>query len=491
MRATRGTWRKLMATILIIEDEEVLARNMRDSLALAGHVATCVGSGEQGIKQVESDPPDVVIVDYRLPGKNGLEVLQAIRQSVPRTGSIMVTAHGDVAMAVQAMKAGAVEFLPKPLDLDTLHLIVDRVVSQQHVTDDLNYFRNRDRKQVQSEPIIGESSVMRKIKERIIRLVSTSALSVENPPTILITGETGTGKGLIARAIHYNGPRRDGKFIHVNCTAIADHLAESEFFGHVKGAFTDARKEKRGLFELANKGTIFLDEIGHMPMSLQSKLLGVLEQRTIRPVGGTRDHHLDVHVIAATNRIMDEAIESGSFRQDLYHRLQVLRIEVPALRVRGHDIEMLARHFLRHCSQRYGLDIHDISAPAVESLLVHDWPGNVRELQHAIESASLIADSRELKLEHFALQTAPTLGGVTVACQPQEQTITIDFAHDPPPLSEVEYSIIRAALEYANHNLSRASRLLGISRDAIRYRVERFEKESSSKPPLEDNLDSA
>ncbi len=475
-----------MATILIIEDEEVLARNMRDSLALAGHVAMCVGTGEEGVALVEADPPDVVIVDYRLPGINGLEVLTAIRKSVPRTRSIMVTAHGDVTMAVQAMKAGAAEFLPKPLDLDTLHLIVDRVVSQQHVADDLNYFRTRDLEQVQSEPIIGESSVMLKVKERIIRLTSTSALSVENPPTILITGETGTGKGLIARAIHYNGPRREGKFIHVNCTAIADHLAESEFFGHVKGAFTDARKEKRGLFELADKGTIFLDEIGHMPMSLQSKLLGVLEERTIRPVGGTRDRHLDVHVMAATNRVMEEAIESGSFRQDLFHRLQVLRIEIPPLRERDNDIEMLARHFLQHCSQRYGLNIHDFSAPAMEALLAHDWPGNVRELQHAIESAALISDSRELMLEHFSWPSTPSSGGVTVACQPQEQTITIDFANSPPLLSEVEYKIIRAALDYANHNLSRASRLLGISRDAIRYRLERYEKESSNAPPLED-----
>ncbi len=327
--------------------------------------------------------------------------------------------------------------------------------------------------------------MMRKVKKRIERLVSTSALAVENPPTILITGETGTGKGLIARAIHYNGPRSDGKFIHVNCTAIADHLAESEFFGHVKGAFTDARKDKIGLFELANHGTIFLDEIGHMPMSLQAKLLGVLEQRTIRAVGGTRDRKLDVHVIAATNRTMEEAIESGSFRQDLFHRLQVLRLEIPTLRVRGDDIVLLARLFLKRCSLRYGLDIDDISAPALEALLAHDWPGNVRELQHAIESAALIADSRELMLEHFSLQPVSTSGGVTIACQPQEHVINIDFARDPPLLNEVEYHIIQAALEYANHNLSRASRLLGISRDAIRYRLDRFEKESSKSPPPE------
>lgn len=465
-----------MANILVMEDETVLARNICESLQLAGHTATAVADGDEGIRIFTSEEPDVVIIDYRLRGADGLSVLRRLAQLRIPAATIMVTAHGNVSVAVEAMKAGAVDFLTKPIDLETLQVVVDRALRQQRLAEELRYFKERDRATGQSDSLIGDSPAMRRVKEMVSRITATPALASRNPPNLLLTGETGTGKGLLARAIHYAGHRREQKFVHVNCTAIPDHLAESEFFGHVKGAFTDARSDKRGLFELADGGTLFLDEVGHMPLALQSKLLSVLEQRTIRPVGAVRERAIDVHVIAATNRNLDEAIAVREFREDLYHRLRVLRIEVPPLRDRGADLELLAQDFLARASTRYNSTVHCFSDAALMAIRAYDWPGNVRELQYAIESAVLVADGGCLLPEHLALRPTRTSGELTIDVQPLHQTLQVDFAGHPPTLSEIEHFVIRAALAHCNHNLSRAARLLGISRDAVRYRLEKFGK---------------
>ncbi len=465
-----------MANILVIEDEAILARNICESLELAGHVARCVRSGEEGIQTATTDRPDLILTDLRLPGIDGLQVVRSLRTGGPIPAFIVMSAHGEISTAVEAMKAGATDFLTKPIDLGALRLIVQRAIDRQDVADELRYFKDREQAKGTSDNILGESEPMRRVKTLMGRIAATPALAADNPPNILITGETGTGKGLIARAIHYAGPRHGKKFVHLNCTAIPDHLAESELFGHVKGAFTDAKTEKRGLFELADHGTLFLDEIGHMPHALQAKLLDVLERRHIRPVGGTRDRAVDVHVIAATNRDLAEAIGERDFREDLYHRLRVLTVELPPLRDRGPDIAQLAHHFLNQATARFGLGACGFSDAAISAFDDYDWPGNVRELMHTIESAALIVDGSVVGLEHINLKLPDQPGAMKVALPSSDRTITVDFSGDGPKLDEIENEIIRAALEYSDHNLSRAARVLGISRDAIRYRLDKFDR---------------
>lgn len=465
-----------MANILVIEDESILARNICDSLELAGHQAVSVGSGEEGIELASVDRPDLIITDFRLPGIDGLQVLRHLRENDTTASVIIVTAYGEVSTAVEAMKAGASEFLTKPLDLQELQLVVEKAIRLRNVTDELNYLKEQERAKISSHSIIGDSEPIRRVKVFIERVVSTPALSAKKPPSILITGETGTGKDLLARTIHYAGPRRDAKFVHVNCTAIPDQLAESQLFGHVKGAFTDARSDHRGLIEHAEGGTLFLDEIGHMSLALQAKLLHVLEERTIRPVGGTRERQANIHIIASTNRNLTEALDLHEFREDLYHRLRVLAVEMPPLRDRGEDIEKLAVHFLDQSTQRFGVRIDGFSKDAMHTIRNYDWPGNVRELMHVVESATLIADGQLICIEHLNISASTSSGTVAIQLDGLNDTICLDFGGDCPKLDEVEHRIIQAALTYSNHNLSRAARILGISRDAIRYRVDKFAK---------------
>lgn len=466
-----------MALILIIEDEPILAEDMREGLEQAGHEVTVTASGEDGLDAAQQRPHDVTLLDLRLPGIDGMEVLKALRDRGDLTSVIIITAHGDVKTAVDAMKMGAADFLLKPVDADELQIIIKRVTQQRRAADNLNYFRQRQREGGTFDDVIGDSPAIKRVKNVITKLTSTSALSSDIPPSVLLTGETGTGKDLFARAIHFAGPRSAAPFVHVNCTALPEHLVESELFGHVKGAFTDARTDRRGLFEVADGGTVFLNEIGHMPPSLQAKLLGTLEHRTIRPVGGSRERRVNVHLIAATNRDLEDAVESNQFREDLYHRLRVVQIELPPLRDRPEDIAQLAEHFLAVYANRFGLDARGISTDALNLMRGYDWPGNVRELSHVIESAVLISDGPNIRPEHLNIKSSDASGGlqVDVAGRPP---IVVDFGGDGPKLEEIEYRIIKATLEHCKYNLSRAARILGISRDAVRYRIDRFERGS-------------
>lgn len=470
-----------MASVLIIEDEPLLARNICESLTLAGHTARIVGSGEEGLEAAEKDPPDIVLLDLRLPGIDGLDVLHELRRRGSSASVITMTAYGRIESAVTAMKAGASDYLTKPLDLKELEIVIDRVLQHRRVTANLHYLRERERAQSEVDQILGDSEPMRAVKAMLHRIVSTQALAAAIPPSVLLTGETGTGKDLAARAIHYAGPRRDGPFVHVNCTALPEHLVEAELFGHVKGAFTDARGDKRGLFEVADGGTIFLDEIGHMALPLHAKLLGVIENRSVRPVGGTSERKINVHVIAASNRDLQAAVRAGEFREDLYHRLRVLSIQLPPLRERGGDIDILARHFLQLYATRFALPVEGFSDEALASIRSYDWPGNVRELSHAIESAVLMADGPLIRPEHLNIKSAPLTGQVQIAL-PQDRLISLDFGSPAtcPRLEDVEYQVIRAAVEFCGNNLSRAARILGISRDAIRYRMERYRSHRGS-----------
>ncbi len=468
-----------MADVLIVEDELILAKRMGEFLELSGHRARIVTTGEACLEAVAEAPPDLVLLDYRLPGMDGLEALRRLREQGSGASIVMITAHGNMDTAVQAMRGGASDFLIKPVDLQGLAIVVDRALAHRRMLANLAYFRAREQTESAFERIIGRSEPMQEARKFIERLVATPALTSDFPPSVLFTGETGTGKDLLARAIHYAGPRRHGQFVQVNCAALPDHLVEAELFGHVKGAFTDAGGDKAGLFQVADGGTIFLNEIGHMKASLQAKLLDVLERRSIRPVGGTTGRRIDVHIIAATNRDLTEAIQAGEFREDLYHRLRVLRYHMPPLRERGDDVFLLADHFLEIHARRFGLPLMRFSSEASELLQSYDWPGNVRELSHAVESAVLVCDASVITPEHLSIRPPVKDEELIVNLPTSRQQIALDFSDTSPKLEDVEYQIIQAALQHSRHNLSRAARVLGISRDAVRYRLERYRRRMS------------
>jgi len=462
-----------MSRILIVEDERVLAKNLRDKMKGAGHEASIAQTGEEALAACGKLMPEVVILDVRLPDTDGITLLPRLRLESPSTCFIVMTAHGNERVAVDAMKAGACEYLSKPVDLDELMMVVNRAAEQQQLQENLSFLRGREEERSGLEKIIGESAASRNLKETIRRLARAEVLGLPNPPTVLITGETGTGKDLTARAIHYQGPRQKKPFIHVNCTALPSTLFESELFGHARGAFTSASQAKRGLFEVAHGGTLFLDEIGQLAMDMQSKLLQALEERVIRPVGSTESRPIDVHVIAATNRDLDKAVSAEEFRRDLYHRLRVLQIAIPPLRERVDDIPVMAAHFMRiHC-QRFGVAVKSLSDDAVTAMRRHDWRGNIRELKHVIESAVLQTDGPVIRGSDLKLDPAETAGNVRINL-PDGRTINVDFDRGEPKLDEIELTILQAAYEHTNRNLSQAARALGITREALRYRLNKF-----------------
>ncbi len=462
-----------MSRILIVEDERVLAKNLRDKMKGAGHEASIAYNGEEALAACGKMMPEVVVLDVRLPDTDGISLLPRLRLESPSTSFIVVTAHGNERVAVDAMKAGACEYLAKPVDLDELLLVVNRSIDQQQIRENLSFLRGREEESSGLEKIVGESAASRNLKETIRRLARAEVLGLPNPPTVLITGETGTGKDLTARAIHYHGPRQKKPFIHVNCTALPSTLFESELFGHARGAFTSASQAKRGLFEVAHGGTLFLDEIGQLALDMQSKLLQALEERVIRPVGSTESRPIDVHVIAATNRDLDKAVSADEFRRDLYHRLRVLQIAISPLRERADDIPVIAAHFVKvHC-QRFGVAAKSLGDDAVAAMRRHDWRGNIRELKHVIESAVLQTDGVVVRASDLKLDASEATGNVRVNL-PDGRTINIDFDRGEPKLDEIELTILQAAYEHTNRNLSQAARALGITREALRYRLNKF-----------------
>lgn len=464
-----------MARVLVVEDELVLAKNVRDKLRIHGHDAQVAHNCRDAAAACASFLPDVVILDLRLPDGDGLELLPRLKTECPSCSVIVVTAHGNERIAVDAMKAGASEYLTKPVDMEELQLIVDRSVEQQRINENLAFLRGQEQSSSGLDRIIGESAAVRSLKETIQRLTRTKVLALAEPPTVLITGETGSGKDMAARAIHYDGPRSAKPFIQVNCTALPATLFESELFGHLRGAFTSASAAKRGLFEVASGGTIFLDEIGHMSLEMQAKLLHAIEHREIRPVGATESRPINVHIIAATNRDLQAAVDAGDFRRDLYHRLRVVHIEMPPLRERADDVSLLARHFVDSHSRRFGLPAKRFSDAALAAMRRHSWRGNIRELSHMIESCILqidggIIDAVDLPISIDSGCASGVAGDLQIA-MPGGRVVNLNFETGSPTLDEVEHTILVTAFEYTNQNLSRAARILGITREALRYRL--------------------
>jgi two-component system response regulator AtoC len=478
-------------TVLIVDDERTLARSIKHFLAEHDYDAEVASDGETALELLERLRPDLVFLDVALPGVSGMEILKRIKEFDSNISVIIMTAYGSIEQAVEAVKLGAFDYLKKPVDLEELRLLADRARETSRLKEELSYYRQRAAREVRFDEIIGRSSATREVLDRLRQVAD-----LDETPPILITGETGTGKGLIARSLHARSRRASRPFIEVNCTAIPATLMEAELFGHEKGAFTDAKESKMGLFEAAEGGFLFLDEVGDVELSLQGKLLRAIEERKVRRVGGIRDRQVDVVIVAATHRDLQAEVDAGRFRKDLYFRLAVIILHLPPLRERGEDVLLLARHFLARFNTKYGKKVRGIDEQTARLLMEYPWPGNVRELSHVIERAVLWSQGDELHIEQLSLGPRATEPPPAVrAAQPTEDgqaprsvsagtaTGKLPMTEGPlqrslPPegldLAELERSLIERALREAGGNQTRAAKLLGLTRDTLRYRMKKF-----------------
>jgi DNA-binding NtrC family response regulator len=458
-----------MATLLIVEDELILARNLSKAFVRHGyevHHATTIAEARQSFSL---NPADVALLDLRLPDGSGLDLLDHLVTADPDLPVILMTAYGSVADAVHAMQRGARDYVQKPLDLEEVRIKVEQALRGARQRREISYYRERD---AATALILGESPAAQRLRSLVERIARMTTGAGAPAPTVLLLGETGSGKGHAARALHASGGRRGGPFIEVNCTALPDSLVESELFGYEKGAFTDAATSRAGLFETAEGGAIFLDEIGHLSPHLQSKFLNVLDEKVVRRVGATAVRRVDVQVIAATNRDLEAAVRLGEFREDLYQRLSVAVIRIPPLREREGDALLLARAFLADLCRRYGVAQPTLSAEAEATINAYPWPGNVRELANAMERVVLFAEADPVPASSLGLPTLSSeTSRVTVATSGD---IRIEFPASGVSLEAVERAFIEQALERAGGNQSAAARLLGLSRDTLRYRMEKY-----------------
>jgi len=447
-----------MATLLVVDDEPVLLRQLARSLGGEGHEVRTAMTGAEAIEAARACPPDLVLLDLRLPDRSGLDVLRELRGLDPELPVVLMTAHGSVRDAVHAMREGALDYLAKPLDLDEVALLVERVLAQRRRDRELDYLRGRDRRL----GVVGRDHRLLEIFTYAERL-RNAQLSPGKRPTILFRGETGTGKGVLARAVHE--VLGGGPFIEFNCPATPTTLVEAELMGHERGSFTDARSSRPGLFEAAEGGTLFLDEIGELSLEMQAKMLKVIDEKRVRRLGSNSERTVDVHVMAATNRDLEAAASQGDFRADLLHRLQVLEIEVPPLRERPEDIRLLARYFCSELGSQYHGRPLRLATEAEEQLARYLWPGNVRELRNVIERAVLLESSEELPAGTFSKLVSPAAEGSAQHFRLPEAGVD---------LQALERDLLAQALERAEGNRTRAARLLGLTRYAFRYRLEKF-----------------
>ncbi|UCF78293.1 MAG: sigma-54-dependent Fis family transcriptional regulator [Candidatus Eiseniibacteriota bacterium] len=460
--------------VLVVDDEKLLRWSVAEPLRKEGFEVQEAADGESALELVRRSRVDVILMDVRLPGKSGIEILRILRDEAHQSVVIMMTAFSEVREAVESMKLGAFDYLIKPLEPEAIEVIVKRALEHRKLEREVTW-RRRDRKQVTFDDVVAESQVMKRVVSQAKKVAASRSL------TVFLAGQTGTGKDFFAQAIHSGSERSAAPFVTINCSALPESLLESELFGYEKGTFTDARTSREGLFELADGGTVYLDEIAEMNPSFQTKLLRLIEDKTFKRLGGRRDIEVDVRIIAATNREVEQAVREAQLREDLYYRLKVVPIELPPLSARKEDISHLTMNFVRQfCEENHRPPI-DVSPAAMDALVAYDWPGNVRELRNLLERIVLLEKEDRIDFHHLPMEirvpgdalrpTQLARSGMTAAAQASGREPPNDSG---PSLPDVERQLIIDALKRSAGNQVRAAKLLGISRDTLRYRMKKY-----------------
>jgi two-component system response regulator AtoC len=457
-------------TILIVDDERLVRWSLQQKLEQWGYHVNLAEDGATALGRIQLDNPDLITLDVKLPDMTGIDVLSEMRNRNIQIPVIVITAFGVVDDAVRSLKLGAYDFIEKPINFEKLENAVRNALETRRLRTEVARTHEIQRSEFSVDRIIGISDHIRDVRELIKKVAGSEA------STILIQGESGTGKDLVAHAIHYESSRRDGPFFAINCAAIPENLMESELFGHEKGAFTDARTQKRGMFEIADGGTLFLDEVSEMTLGMQAKLLRVLEGESFRRVGGVKNISVDVRVIVASNRNLEEAVRASRFRQDLYFRLAIIPVYLRPLREHKEDIAPLLEHFIEHYNRKFRKNIQGLTKQADELLMNYDWPGNIRELKNAIERVMILADGNRVSAKYLPMRISEG-GTMPVPTAEENSNGEVQFPPGGVSLYAVEKELIKQALEQAHGNKTNAARLLRITRDTLRYKVKKYNLE--------------
>jgi DNA-binding NtrC family response regulator len=451
------------ATILVVDDEQLIRWSLTSRLQDEGYRVLEAETAADALKRFREGGVDLVLLDYKLPDGDGLDILRQIKSTSPDTLVILLTAHSSIELAVEAMKQGAHHYANKPFNLDEIALLVEKALETTQLRREVRALRTSQAQPYSLDRIVGDSDAMVGVRALLKKIAASPA------STVLLTGESGTGKDLAAKVLHYASDRATKSFMNITCSALPEALLESELFGHERGAFTGADRQKRGLFETADGGSVFLDEIGEMVPALQAKLLRFLEEKTFKRVGGAADIRVDVRVIAATNRKLEDEVGQGKFREDLYYRLNVLPIPLPPLRDRLKDIPLLLKYYIDAFNTEFKKRVQGIAPDAMQRLQAYGWPGNIRELRNAVERAMLLGEGTTLTIDDF-----PVTSGSRARL-----TEGVELPANGVDVEQLERSLVVQALERSSWNQTRAAALLGLNRDQIRYRIEKFKLERS------------
>ncbi len=451
------------ATILVVDDEKLICWSLKENLQKENYEVLTANSGEEAMEIIEQERPDLILQDIKLPGVDGIEVLEKVKKLREDSLVIMMSAYGDVNTSVKAMKLGAYDFIEKPFNFEKLKITVSKALETVNLKKEVHVFKDRQKALYGMANIVGRTAIMANVFEMVEKIARSDAT------TVLLQGESGTGKDVIAKAIHYQSRRAGNPYLEINCTSLPETLIESELFGHEKGAYTDAKVMKKGFFELADSGTILLDEIGAMPMSTQAKLLRVIENKSFKRLGGVKEIVVDARIIAATNNDLKDSSANGTFREDLYYRLKVFPIFLPPLRERKEDIPLLIQHFINTFNRDFKKKVQGISRETEEMMLNYKWPGNVRELKNVIERAIILENEEVILPEHLPLEITIPEKVLSAASS------TVHLPSEGVSLEDVEKELIQQALTASHGNQVHAAKLLSMGRDALRYRMKKYD----------------